>query len=180
MGSFLRALIVGIVGAGIVHGVILLLIPYVTEGDVWARLEGRADFYEVARIDPASGINMLHLPDPLFEVAACRIDLSEGIVHLQADGTVPYWSMSIYDRSGQNIFSINDRTSSGNALDFLVATSAQLTELRNTPADDLGTAVFVETNIGEGIVVVRAFVPDPTFEPTVARYLAGLNCGLRS
>lgn len=180
MGSFLRALLVGIVGAGIVHGAILLLIPHVTEADVWTRLEARADFYEVARIDPASGVNMLHLPDPLFEAAACRIDLSEGIVHLHAEGTVPYWSMSIYDRSGQNIFSINDRTSSDNRLDFLVATSAQLTELRNTPADDLGTAVFVETNISEGIVVVRAFVPDATFEPGVSAYLAGLECGLRS
>lgn len=179
MGSFLRALAVGIVGAGIVHGVVLLLIPHVTEADIWARLESRADFYEVTRIDPVAGVNMLHLPDPLFEAAACRIDLSDGIVHLHAEGAVPYWSMSIYDRSGQNIFSINDRTSSANQLDFLVATSAQLTELRNTPADDLGTAVFVETNITEGIVVVRAFVPDPTFEPTVSRYLAGLGCGLR-
>lgn len=179
MGSFLRAMIVGLVGAGIVHGLVLLIIPHVTEADVWTRLESRAPFYEVVRIDPASGGNMIHLPDPLFEAAACRIDLSEGIVHLQAEGDVPYWSMSIYDRSGQNIFSINDRTSNEGRLDFLVATSAQLTELRNSQAADFGTAVFVETEVQEGIVVVRAFVPDPTFEPTISRYLAGLDCSLR-
>ncbi|MBL0936189.1 MAG: DUF1254 domain-containing protein [Rhizobiaceae bacterium] len=179
MGSLLRAIIVGLVGAGIVHGLVLLIIPHVTEGDVWTRLESRAPFYEVVRIDPASGGNMIHLPDPLFEAAACRIDLSEGIVHLEAEGDVPYWSMSIYDRSGQNIFSINDRTSNEGRLDFLVATSAQLTELRNSQAADFGTAVFVETEVQEGIVVVRAFVPDPTFEPTISRYLAGLDCSLR-
>lgn len=179
MGRLFRVILIGLVGAGIVHGLVLLLIPYVSEADVWARLEDRAPFYQVVRIDPASGANMLHLPDPLFEAAACRIDLSEGIVHLRAEGDVPYWSMSIYDRTGQNIFSINDRTSSDGELDFLVATSAQLTELRSSPDDDLGTAVFVETEVQEGIVVVRAFVPDPTFEPSVARYLAGLDCNLR-
>ncbi len=179
MARLFRAILIGLVGAGIVHGVVLLLIPHVSETDVWARLAARAPLYEVVRIDPVAGANMLHLPDPLFEAAACRIDLTEGIVHLRAEGDVPYWSMSIFDRMGQNIFSLNDRASGEGALDLLVATPAQLSGLRNSQDEDLGTAVFVETSVQEGIVVVRAFVPDPTFEPGVARYLAELDCSLR-
>ena len=36
--------------------------------------------------------------------------LEEGVVRIDNAGKVPYWSASVYDRSGQNIYSFNDRT----------------------------------------------------------------------
>ena len=68
--------------------------------------------------------------DPLFSAIACRFDLDDGVVHVQAPGRVPFWSMSVYDRNGQNIFSFNDRTSADGRVNFVVLTPAQTIEVR--------------------------------------------------
>ena len=114
--------------------------------------------------------------DPLFHAAACRFDLDEGPVHIRAPGNVPFWSVSIYNRAGQNVYSFNDRATDNGALDFVVLTSAQMIEMRKQVPEDFSKAIFVEAPIGEGIVVVRSFVPDPTWEETTTEFLARIAC----
>ena len=49
----------------------------------------------------------------------------------------PFWSVSVYDRSGQNIYSFNDRTPPDGNLDFVVLTPAQMIELRKDLPDGI-------------------------------------------
>jgi uncharacterized membrane protein len=84
--------------------------------------------------------------------------------------------MSVYDRNGQNIFSFNDRTAADGKIDFVVLTPIQTIEVRKELPERFVNAVFVEADIGEGIVLVRAFVPDPTWRPAVEAFLGGLSC----
>src|SRR5690606_14462883 len=115
------ALLLGLVGAGIVHIAILLLLPVLSERDSWSRLATAGDLYALVRLHGGPGSEpLVRSWDPLFDARACRFDLTEGIVHVFADGSVPFWSVSVYDRNGQNIYSFNDRTGSGGNLDFAV------------------------------------------------------------
>jgi uncharacterized membrane protein len=83
------------------------------------------------------------------------------------------WS---HDRNGQNIFSFNDRTASDGSVDFVVLTPVQTIEVRKALPEEFVDAVFVEADIDEGIVVIRAFVPDGTWRTAVTKFLEGVSC----
>jgi uncharacterized membrane protein len=177
---FIHAIVAGLVGAGIVHIAIVLLLPQFSERDAWSRLAMAADLYRMVRIDAQAGqVPIVNSVDPLFYAAACRFDLGEGIVHIRSPGKTPFWSVSVYDRGGQNIYSFNDRTAETGVLDFVVLTRAQTIELRKDLPEDLVESIFVETNLGEGMVVIRSFVPDRSFGPTVAGFLDAASCTRR-
>lgn len=177
MLRLLYALMIGIVGAGIVHIAVLLLLPQFSERDAWSSLAEQADFYKAVRIDNGDGAApVVRAVDPLFHAAACRFDLNDGPVHLSAPGNVPFWSVSIYNRAGQNVYSFNDRATEKGALDFVILTGAQMIEVRKAVPEEYSRAVFVQVAVGEGMVVVRSFVPDPTWEETTSEFLARIAC----
>jgi uncharacterized membrane protein len=170
------AIVVGIVGAGAVHAIVLLLLPHFSERDAWARLEANAGFYEFTRISGEGAPPVIHAVDPFFDAVACRFDLSEGAVHVQAAGHIPFWSVSVYNRRGQNIYSLNDRAQTPGDLDLVLVTPAQMIELRKNVPKEFEKSVFVEADVGQGIVALRGFVPDATWKDAVARYLDGTKC----
>jgi len=177
MLRFFYVLMISLVGAGIVHIAVLLLLPQFSERDAWSSLAEAADYYKAVRIDAGDGSPpIVKAVDPLFHAAACRFDLGEGPVHVRAPGNVPFWSVSIYNRAGQNVYSFNDRATDNGTLDFVVLTSAQMIEVRKQVPEDFSQAIFVEAPIGEGIVVVRSFVPDPTWEEMTTEFLAKIAC----
>lgn len=169
--------ILGLVGAGIVHVAILLLLPVISEKDAWSRLANTADPYTMVPVSGDAGDRrILRLTDPFFEAAACRFDLSDGMTRIHAAGHVPFWSISVYDRNGRNIYSFNDRAVVRSDLDLLVLTPLQMVELRKDLPPEFASSVFVEADIGEGIVVIRSFVPDPSWKPTISAYVKGATC----
>jgi uncharacterized membrane protein len=177
MARLIYALIVGLVGAGIVHITILLMIPYYSERDAWALVSEAGPPYSVHQLrrdGPAA--RALANADPMFEIATCRFDLSDGSVHIFSEAVVPFWSLSVFDRRGQNVFSLSDRTATGKILDIVVATPVQLIELRKAMPPNYENAVFVEADITEGMIVLRSFVPDLSWLPLVERHLGGAQC----
>jgi uncharacterized membrane protein len=180
MRSLLHALILGLLGAGIVHIVVLFLVPEFSERDAWSRLAMASDLYRMTRLDAeAGGAPVVKSVDPLFYAAACRFDLGDGLVRIKAPGDVPFWSASVYDRNGHNIYSFNDHNANGGKLDAVVLTPAQMIDVRRDLPEDLQGAIFVEAPIDEGIFVVRAFVPDDSWKPIVSRFLEQSACELQ-
>lgn len=177
MHRLIYAIAAGLLGAGIVHIVMLLLLPDFSERDAWSQLADRAEPYTMTRVDasPAAGV-IRRSADPLFYVSACRFDLEDGFAHVSAPGKVPFWSVSVYDRSGQNIYNFNDRTATAGEVDFVVVTPAQMIEIRKELPEELASSIFVEADIDEGIALVRAFVPDETWAPQLTRYMTSMRC----
>ena len=176
----LYAVILGIFGAGIIHIVILMMIPEFSERDAWSRLAMVSDLYKPTPLEtPVEGEPIAQTGDPLITSVACRFDLGDGVVQLRAPGTVPFWSVSVYNRGGQNIYSFNDRTAEAGRMDFVVLTPDQMIDVRKDVPEDFQKSIFVETPIGEGIVVVRAFTPNDSWRKAVADFLGGLTCTLR-
>lgn len=180
MRRLLHAILIGLLGAGIVHIIVLLLVPEFTERNAWSRLAMASNLYRMTRLDAeAGGMPVVKSVDPLFYAAACRFDLSDGMVRVKAPGNVPFWSVSVYDRSGHNIYSFNDHSATGRVLDSIVLTPAQMIEIRKDLPEELQGAIFVEAPIGEGMFVIRSFVPDDSWKPTVSRFLEQSSCELQ-
>ncbi|PAQ04716.1 DUF1254 domain-containing protein [Mesorhizobium temperatum] len=181
MRRLLHAILLGLLGAGIVHIVVLLLVPEFSERDAWSRLAMASDLYRMTRLDAeAGGTPVVKSVDPLFYAAACRFDLSEGMVRVKSPGNVPFWSVSVYDRSGHNIYSFNDHSATGRVLDSIVLTPAQMIEIRKELPEELQGAIFVEAPVDEGMFVIRSFVPDDSWKPVVSRFLEQSSCELQA
>ena len=176
MARLIYALAVGLLGAGIVHIVVLLLVPVYSERDAWSALSQHANFYRTVRLDPAGAPPLIGSLDPLIDAVACRFDLRDGVVQVHSEGTVPYWSISVHERAGLNIYSLNENSSPQGRFDFVIATPAQMIALRNAMPPELDDSIFIEADTAEGIVVVRTFVPDETWEPSIAQWLRNVEC----
>jgi uncharacterized membrane protein len=179
MIRLLYAILVGLVGAGVVHAIILLILPHYSERDAWTRLAANADYYHFTRMSGEDARPVMRGVDPFFDTVACRFDLSEGVVHVKAAGHVPFWSVSVYDRHGQNIYSLNDRAQALGDLDLVLVTPAQMIELKKSVPKEFEKSVFMEADVGRGIVAIRSFVPDETWKKAVADYLNNARCALR-
>lgn len=171
------SVLMGILGAAILHIVILLLLPEISSRNAWSRMADSADLYQPVQLRSARP-NAPHdgNRDPLFRSIACRFDLTDGLLRMEASGSVPYWSASVYDRTGNNVYNFNDRNSRDKALDIVVLTPAQMLEVRKEVPEELGQSVFVETQSNEGIAVVRAFIPDESWGPAIEGFLDSLRC----
>ena len=178
MTRLLHALALGALGAGIVHIIVLLMVPAYSERDAWSVLSQHANFYRPVRLDPPGAPPLIASLDPLIDAVACRFDLADGVTRIHGDATVPYWSASIHDRAGLTVYSLNDTSSAQGRFDFVIATPAQMVGLRNAMPPELEDSVFIEADVGEGIVVVRTFAPDETWEPAISSWLRGIACTL--
>lgn len=171
------AVLVGLVGAGIVHIVILFLLPGYSVRDVWSRVSAVATPFETIQLGRDAPARDLPEPlNPFIQAAACRFDISSGAVLVRAEGAVPFWSMSLYDSNGYNDFSISNGMASDQTLDFLLLTPSGLQRMREQAPAGLEEAITVETELGEGIVLVRVFVPDETWNGLARAFLHSLRC----
>jgi uncharacterized membrane protein len=178
MGRLLYAILVGLVGAAIVHIAILFLIPHYTARDAWNRLEEAGELYQVM---PATGsgadvVPLVRNGDPLFRAAACRFDLADGVLQLSSPHQVPFWSLSIHDRAGQTSYGLTDRAASNGMLDVVILSPLQMVEMRRAMPAELERAVFIESTTTEGIVLVRILVPDQSWTGIADRFFRDLAC----
>src|SRR5690606_39161297 len=71
MTRLLHALVLGLVGAGIVHIVVLLLVPAHSQRDAWTTLSQQSNYYSHTRLDPPGASPLIASIDPLFSAIAC-------------------------------------------------------------------------------------------------------------
>jgi len=181
VGKFFYYLLLALLGAIIVHIVVLLLVPFYADNSMMARLEAQSETLggdgQFIALDDDNPL-MIRL-DPAFRIRACPIDLTEGPVHLIAQGDVPFWSLSLYNQEGSNLYSVNKRTMADAALDLVVGTALQIIDYKRyqaTQTQEQGNSVLTQHNIGKGFVVLRAYTPSPDWEPLVEAFLQSALC----
>ncbi len=181
MRRILYSVLLGLLGAGIVHIAVLLLVPKFSESNAWSRLAMGSGLYRMTPLGAETGgAPVVRSVDPLFAAVACRFDLSDGTVQVRGPAVaLPFWSASVYDGDGYNIYSFNDHGSSKGLLDAVVLTPVQMNEVRKELPQGYQESVFIEAPIAEGIFVVRAFIPDESWRPAVTRFLKDSTCDLR-
>lgn len=175
MLKILFAAIVGLLGAALLHLVIILALPHFSDHDAFQRIEALGDEDSFHRLDAAKDGGLLN-GDPYMRTAACAFDLGDMPVHLTASGRVPFWSLAIYDKASNEVFSMSDRTSVGGALDVLVASPVQLTGIRKALPAELAQAILVEMAEGQGYAVLRTMAPQASFDDGAGNFLDKAQC----
>ena len=189
MGRVLLSLVIGLVGAAIVHIAVIFAIPILADNNAWGRLARIADMGAVVRIDSqpqATGEAQLRqdglgphdfaFVDPAFVTVACRFSLADGPVRTTAPEATDFWSASIYSRQGDNLYSINDRSSVKGRFDLLLGTPEQLVDAEANSVSQEETAIPVGLDITEGYLTLRVLVDDQTQRPGVDAFVQSLRC----
>ncbi len=174
IAPFLRLVLLGVIGAAIVHICVLLLVPVYSDMNAWSRIEAITEPYRLHHLDAKAG--PISNSDPLIEEALCRFDLADGPVRITADGDVPYWSLSVYAPNGENLYSFNDTVSNERRLDLILADPLGMASLRVAGTQADGQSLLVTQDIGEGAVVLRVFAPDATWKAQIHAFFDQAQC----
>lgn len=167
----------GLLLGGIIHIAIVFLVPFYAPNDAWAQVErfGRDGEFHTLPV-PEAGAEPLASLDPRMVHAVCRFTLSNGPVRVRASFPDEFWSVAVFDRRGRNIYSLNDRAAERSRLDLAILTPIQMAQLRQDPPAALETAIVLELPIESGFILLRAFVPDDSFLPSVTAALRNADC----
>jgi uncharacterized membrane protein len=167
----------GLVLGGIVHLVSVMWLPRTATQDAYNRLAGVAPvngFQLVAAPTPTD--SPMPFMDPAFATAVCRYDLTRGPVKLSVPLSPAYTSVTFYTRYDVAYYAINDRSARRRAIELDLMTAKQHNDL---PAEEDVTAadrLIVESPTMTGLIVARAFIPEPSQTPGAAAALNGAQC----
>lgn len=177
MGRFLYLLTLGGLGALLVHLLTIFLIPRFAENDAWARLPRPEQVGAFTLLKPEEQLaSNMRAFDPNFVFGACRFDLSDGPYSLTG-GTAPtFWSLSVYNRGGTNVYSINDKSLQGNNLDVVIATPLQITEMQTDAPPEFSRSVFVQVESTEGFVLLRSYVQEEGLLEPAKEFVGSARC----
>jgi uncharacterized membrane protein len=177
MRRLLAFVLGGVLLAGIVHIVVIFLVPYYARNDAWAvvrALPANDKFQLLASSNEANAA--LAGLDPEMIEAVCRFSLADRPLRVRAALPDDFWSIAVFDRRGRNVYSLNDRAAEGSDLDLIVLTPVQLAKLKTDPPASLDTAIVVELDLSEGFVLLRAFVSGPAYAPGIVAALKEADC----
>ena len=169
-------ILAGLIGGVVIHIVAVLAFPAYGGRSLWNAVEAYGPERTFAVIPrPAPGEETIAYLDPNMAHAICRFDLSRGPNRIVA-ALSGFWAVGIFDARGQNLFSLTSGGADREILDLLIARPQELTPLRRDPPPILEEAVVVDLAVDRAVMVIRAFVPDPTQWDQVAAMLATADC----
>ena len=172
------ALLLAFCGAALVHIGIIFLIPRLSETKMLTQLETLAQTRDPLIFSGAEAPQALLGLDPFFRYRVCFFDLEEGAFQLTSSGEVSFFSASLLSENGDVLFSITDRQTINRTLNIEVRPTAEQQRLSQSQDDTSAVAgtvpVFVQKS--RGFAVVRAFVPDKSWDIIADDFLKNVVC----
>jgi uncharacterized membrane protein len=171
-------ILAGLVLGGIIHIVVILLLPMLSATAAWDRVNalGPADGVQVLAAVAAEQPNPLRL-DPELAYAVCRLDLRQGPGTVAGNLPQAFWSVAVYGRNGTVVYSTTNRDSTSNLLDLGLFNPVQTRLLAEQKLDVAEGLLIVEAQEDDLMVVVRLAPPHPAMRARYEKALAGLKCG---
>ena len=171
-------ILAGLVLGGIIHIVVILLLPALSATAAWDRISalGPADGTRVLAAVAAGEPNPLRL-DPELTYAVCRLDLRKGPGTVAGNLPQAFWSVAVYGRNGTVVYSTTNRDSTSNLLDLGLFNAAQTRLLAEQKLDVAEGLLIVEAQEDDLMVVVRLAPPHPAMRARYEAALGGLRCG---
>jgi uncharacterized membrane protein len=167
----------GLVLGGIVHLATILVLPRTATRDAYARL---------AAVAPVNGFTLLPAPtpevstvpfmDPAFATAVCPYDLAKGPIKLTVPVSQAYTSVTFYTRTDVAYYAINDRAAGRKSIELDLMTTAQREDLPDEEDVTAADRLIVESPTPTGLIVARAFSPEPSLMAAATATLKGAQC----
>ncbi len=169
----------GLVLGLIIHIVSVLILPSLAENNAWSRLSRFGGFNTLHILPPATPqIEAIPDMDPSLRYAICRYDLETGPLKIVT--TIPryYWSLAIYDQSGGNYFTLNNRSAGRETLTLWIADQRQILAMEPDGQEDVEERLIVKSNGRYGIAMLRILVAGPSHETFARSILANSTCAI--
>lgn len=163
---------VGLVGAVLVHLLIVFIIPRTSSQTAWAVVSEAAQPLEVLTVaseGPSEDVGYMR-------TALCRYDLADGTFSLRAQGAALFWSVAVHNSAGDILFSANDRIVTAEGLDMVVANPSQIRTIRQEVPDVVTNSVIVNVEDDLGFVLLRVFEPNDSYRPVSAEFIDSIEC----
>jgi uncharacterized membrane protein len=87
-----------------------------------------------------------------------------------------YTSVSFYTRNGIAYYAINDRAAGRRVIELDLMTTEQRNELPDDEEVTAADRLIVESPTSTGLILIRAFSPEPGLMPMARRALASAQC----
>ncbi len=157
---WLKLVAVTLALAGILHVVIVMLIPIGIMRTVMSRVAATAGVNRiVAQPLPTETSRSIVKPSPDLLYALCVFDVSAGPVRVSITPPTTYWSVSVFDTNTDNVFKLNAADVPDQATAHLVlGLAADAPRIATT----LPAAKFVPTADVTGVILARILVLDKT------------------
>jgi uncharacterized membrane protein len=171
----------GVVLGGIIHIVVILTLPALTEQSLWTRVADIEADNRMVILPPvkAGEPNPLGL-DPELVYGLCRVDLANGPAYVS--GTLPdaFWSVALFNESGIVIYSTTNRDGIGQTLELGAFNAAQTRLLAQQELDVAEGLLVVESRSDKLLVLVRLAPPHQVMHNRFKERLSAVQCGTRS
>jgi uncharacterized membrane protein len=172
---------VGLVLAGIVHLVSVLIMPNFAERDAYSRLSVIGSTNTVAQMDDPTPFGaVLPATDPAFVTAICLYDLGEGPLRLRVPTSGDYTSVSFYTKRGMAFYAINDRSAGRRVIELDLMNAKQKAALPDDEEVTAADRLIVVAPENEGIVLMRALSRERGARDEVKRRMDAATCGAAS
>ena len=166
-----------------VHISYVLFVPSVAfEKRLSLMMQGQDD-NSFAVLDPAVQGTLVQGASPADVVGLCRLNLAAGKLFLNADLPSTYWTLTVYDSAGQQVYALTDAQSGGHqfTVDFSRSKSLSDQLFGKGDAED----ALVGDNLGwhaevsgqKGLAVIWVPVSDALLRPAVADLVKKTKCG---
>lgn len=177
MTRLVLAVITGLVLGLIVHLAAVLMLPYLSEQDAFARLSAISTTNAATQIDDPSPLgSVLPATDPAFVTAVCLYDLAEGPLKVRVPTTDDYTSASFYTRYGLPFYAINDRSAGRSIIELDLMSAHQRAALPENDEVTAADRLIVVSPSEEGIVLIRALVRERGMREAIRARLESANC----
>ena len=173
-------LLAGVVLGGIIHIIVILMLPTLAEQSVWTRVAAIDADNHMAILPPikAGEPNPLGL-DPELVYGLCQIDLSEGPAYLRGILPDAFWSLALFNEAGAVIYSTTNRDGIGQTVDLGIFNAAQTRLLAQQQLDIEEGLLVVEAPSDHLFALIRLAPPHEAMRPRFAQRLTAIQCGPR-
>jgi uncharacterized membrane protein len=174
---FALGTLAGLVLAGIVHIITILLIPQLSEQDATSAYFGMGAGGNAELI--SGGSSRLREQDPYAVTAICSYDLAAGPVRVVAHtGSLPL-GLTVHRRGGGVLYAITDRAAIRGILEFVVLTEAQQNErIANDDDNQPVRELRIVSDIPTGLVVARVPTGRASDRADAEALVTAVACGL--
>ena len=175
---FITAALLGLA----VHISYVLFVPGVAfEKKLATITQGQQD-NDFAVLDPAAQSALVQGASAADVVGLCKLNLSSGKLFLNADLPSTYWTLTVYDSTGQPVYSLTDAQSGAHqfTVDFSKAKGFIEQLFSNGEQEDqlVGDNLGWHAEVGgqRGLAVIWVPVSDPLLRPSVAALVKKTKC----
>ena len=138
---------------------------------------------DFAVLDPAVQGGLVQGASPADVVGLCKLNLSSGKLFLNADLPSTYWTLTVYDSTGQPVYALTDAQSGAHqfTVDFSHAKSFLEQLFGNGDQEDqlVGDNLVWHAEVAgqRGLAVIWVPVSDPLLRPGVVALVEKTKCG---